>query len=216
MEGGELFGLAVVAVVVALMFFGVRTSKKAGIERNRQLREMATRLGLEYSEQPPAMKYFAPNPTVAGVFAGRAARLHEFSRGSGKNRTHWVAARMECRGTSSLKLSIRSQGAAVFEKIASALGYKDIVIGDAAFDSKFVIHGNDEDFIKAALLPEIRMKIAAFWPRASGGRIKVENGEAVYEQQGYLTKAACRDNLEKAFPILADLAAIAEVHGGGK
>ena len=211
---GVFFTIAVVGGISALIVFGVRAAKRSGIERNAALREMAARLGLEYFEEPPAAGFLPPSPAVRGMFGGRAARLQEFSRGSGKNRTRWVAARVQCAAAGAFKLSVRSQGPAIFEKIAGAFGYKDIVIGDTAFDSLLVVHGSDEEFIKAALIPEIRARIIAFWPKATGGRIVVEGGEAVYEEQGSFSRTKCREHLEKAFPVLGDMAAIAEVQSG--
>ena len=120
---------------------------------------------------------------------------------------------MECVGAGSLKLNLRAQGSALYEKVAGMFGYKDIVVGDPVFDSVFAVGGSDEEFIKAALIPEIRARLIAFWPKAGGGRIKVEDGEAVYEEMGNFSRERCREHLEKAFPVLADMAAIAEVHG---
>jgi len=212
MNGAIVFVLIAGGALVGLVVFVIRAAKKAAIDRNVALREMAARLGLEYREEQSS-GLFAPKPTVAGMIGGRRARLHEFTRGSGKSRTSWVAASVEILGPSALKLTMRSQGPAIFERIAGAFGYKDIVIGDPSFDSMFAVNGSDEVFLKAALIPEVRSRLVAFWPKASGGRITVgEGGEAVYEQQGSLTNARCRENLERAFPVLGDMAALAEVH----
>lgn len=207
---------AVVPIVMFATFAGatvliVFLGRSAGFKRNASLRDMAARLGLEYSETPHVFKFMPPTPVVHGTVGGRRARIYQFSRGSGKSRTHWVAASVQCQGSSPLHLSLRTQGSAIFEKLAGAFGYKDIVIGDRPFDSVFAIHGNDEAFIKAALIPEIRHKLIAFWPRARSGRIRVENGEAVYEEQGSLSGVRPRANVEKALGVLPDLAALAEV-----
>lgn len=212
MPGAILFVLIVGAALAVLVVYALRALKKAAIERNAALREMAARLGLGYHEEPGPGR-LAPKPVVAGTIQGRRARLHEFVRGAGKSRTSWVAASVEILGPSALKFTIRTQGPAIFERIAGAFGYKDIVVGDPAFDSLLAIDGSDEVFLKAALIPEVRSRVVAFWPKAHGSRITVgEGGESVYEQQGSLTNARCRENLEKAFPVLGDMAALAEVH----
>ena len=214
MNGAVVFVLLGGAGLIGLIVFIIRAVKKAALERNAALREMAGRLGLDYHEDPaPGM--FAPTPVVAGMINGRRARVHEFTRGSGKNRTRWVAASVQILGTSGLKFTMRSQGPAIFERIAGAFGYKDIVVGDPQFDAMFAINGSDETYLQAALIPEVRARLVAFWPKASGGRITVGDGEAVYEQQGSLTSARCRENIEKAFPVLGDMVALAEVHATG-
>lgn len=213
MNGGAYFMVAIIPVIVVLVVMAVRAGKKAGLKRNAELREMAARLGLQYTEQAPSAGFLPPSPSVAGMFSGRQARLREFTRGSGKNRTRWVAAHVQCTQSNSLKLTLRTQHMAIFEKIAEVFGYKDIVVGDLAFDSLLAVRGNDEAFIKAALIPEIRTRIVAFWPKKLGSRITVDNGEVVYEQQGSFGNAQCRESLEEAFPVLTDMAAIAEVHG---
>jgi hypothetical protein len=212
MDGGAIFAVAVVAGVVVLVVFGVRAAKRAGIERNARLREMAARLGLEYIEMRPGSKYLPPEPSVSGIYAGRQARLREFSRGSGKNRTRWVAAHVACSASTSLKMTIRTQRPAILEKIAGAFGYKDIIVDDLEFDALLAINGNDETFIQAALIPEIRARIVAFWPKKLGGRIIVGDGEAVYEEQGSFGRESCREHLEKSFPVLSDMAAMAEIY----
>lgn len=213
MDAAVLFVIAIASGVAVLVVAGFRAARKSGIERNARLREMAARLGLEYFEKPASVGFLPPTPIVTGDFGGRRAQVHEFTRGSGKNRTYWVAARLQCSGGGSLKLSLRTQGSALYEKLAGMFGYKDIDVGDRAFDSVFSISGSDEEFIKAALIPEIRARLVAFWPGARGGRIRVEDGEAVYEEMGNLAKERCRANVEKSLPVLADMAAIAEVHG---
>lgn len=158
------------------------------------------------------LKILPPEPAVSGRIRGRPARLHAFTRGTGKSRTHWVAARLECIDAGPLKLSMRTQGPALYEKLAGAFGYKDVVTGDAVFDRTFAVHGNDEAFVKAALIPEVRQKLVAFWPRARAGRFVIESGDAVYEERGSFTSRRTRENIEKAFGVLGDLAAIAEVY----
>jgi hypothetical protein len=211
MNGAVVFVILFGAALIGLVVFIMRAAKKAALERNVALREMARRLGFDYREEP-ASGMFAPMPIVAGMLNGRRARVHEFTRGSGKNRTRWVAASMQILGTSGLKFTMRSQGPALLERIAGAFGYKDIVVGDPAFDAMFAINGSDEAYLKAALIQEVRMRLAAFWPKAGGSRITVGDGEAVYEQQGSLTNARSRENLEKSFPVLGDMVALAEVH----
>jgi len=199
--------IVAVSLILALWF-----GRKAGFEGNARLREMAARLGIDYSETPPLLKFLPPKATVQGRIGGRRVRVHSFSRGSGKSRTQWVAARMECINPGLLKLSLRSQGPALLEKLAGAFGYKDIIIGDGSFDSTFAIHGSDEAFVRAALIPEIRQRLVAFWPKARGGKISIDDGEAVYEEMGSLLSKRPMEHLEKAFPVLADMAALAEVY----
>lgn len=202
------FFVGVAGLIMVLLVVG----RNASFKRNAALRELAGRLGFEYGETPGAFKWLPPSPTVQGRFAGRPARIHEFTTGSGKSRKSWVAARISCASAGGLQLSIRTQGPAILEKFAGMFGYKDIVIGDAGFDSRFAIGSNDEAFIKAALIPEVRGKIEAFWTKSSGGRLSIEGGESSWVETGTLSGERSRANVERSFAVLSDLAAIAEVH----
>jgi hypothetical protein len=211
MDPGALIPIVMFALFIGGTLVVVLLGRGAGFKRNAGLREMAARLGLEYSETQGLFKFMPPKPEVRGIVHGRRARIYEFSRGAGKSRTHWVAASVQCNGSSPLQLSLRTQGSAHYEKLAGAFGYKDIVIGDHPFDSVFAIHGNDETFIQTALIPEIRHKLISFWPRARSGRIRIENSEVTYEEQGSLSRERPRENVERALAVLPDLAALAEV-----
>lgn len=211
MDPGDWIVVFFILLTAGAVFSVVWFGRKAGFERNVGLRELAARLGIEYLESPVALSFMPPKASVQGRIGGRKARLREFSRGSGKSRTQWVSASVECLGPSSLRISLRTQGPAFFEKFAKVLGYKDIVVGDPLFDSLLAIEGNDETFIKAAFIPEIRNRLIGFWPKSRGCRITVADGEAVYEEMGSLTSERARKNVENAFPVLSDMAAIAEV-----
>ena len=147
-----------------------------------------------------------------GVRAGRRVRVHTFTTGSGKSRTTWLeVAVLGVPGR--LELSLVRQGFGT--KIAEWFGTKEITVGDPAFDARWFVKTNREEFVAAALLPETRARIDAV--AGLGGRslrIEVQAGMVKYVEQGSITQAAMR-RAEQVFPMLEELAALAEVEAAG-
>lgn len=201
------FGLMVVMFVA--VFWGARSASR---KRNELMRAAAQRLGLEY-HAPPDSFFMQGEPKVMGRYRGRFARLYSYTTGSGKSRTTWCAVAVQGENLHGLKLKLRTQGPALFEKIAQAFGFQDVVVGDRPFDAQFVVSTNDAGFVKAALLPELRAQLLALWgEKGRGANIQLDGGECVYAEIGSMGNAKCLARLEAALPVVCDLMALAEVY----
>ena len=93
------------------------------------------------------------------------------------------------------------------------LGVEDVQVGDPVFDQRFVVQTNAPDFLRAALLPEIRDALLRSWsPQAMGANVKLEGGELVYSESGSFTDVAVVGRIKAILVPLAALAALPEVY----
>lgn len=203
----ELVSLLVFAgVLLAFCVFAFRAAAKLKAEFPRWAEELG------WSAKP--MTGWTSVPEATGAYAGRRGRAYAYLTGSGKSRISWVAMSLACDGGSRLELHLARQSFGT--KMASWFGAKEVEVGDPAFDAAWFIRTNRPDYIKAALLPEFRQRIGEL--AAHGGRgmkLEIKVGEAIYSEQGSFGHAASRARAAAALPVLADLAALAEVEAGG-
>jgi len=92
-------------------------------------------------------------------------------------------------------------------------GASEIQVGDADFDRRWFIQTNQPDFLRAALLPELRAKIFTLAAEPSASRLKLmlEDGRVRYAEQGSFASARVAGRIGQAAEVVADLADVAEV-----
>ncbi|HEY8932894.1 MAG TPA: hypothetical protein VIM44_06260, partial [Rariglobus sp.] len=168
--------IACVFVVVGLvMLVQLYARKKA----HACLANMAARSGLEFV---PA-KGWTGGARVTGSRHGKSIEFFNYSTGAGKTRKYWsaISAAVPARGTLTFSLCRRNFGT----KLRSFFGAKSIRVGDAAFDARWFIQTNQPDFLRAALIPELRQALDAACDRGlKGGTFKQEAGVVRYAEQG--------------------------------
>ena len=209
-------GLFVIAVFVG--FLGLMLGAAAVLSRwqaNRaraNLMALARDLDLQVHESPSLLGGLFPQvPTASGQYAGRALRFYRFTTGSGKQRQTWQALGLACANPH--ELTFRLEGQNMLTAIGVLLGMQDVQVGDPAFDRRFVVKTNAPDFLRAALLPEIRAALLQGWPsRAGGPHVKLEGGEVVYAELGSLADAAMPARMKAMLEPLRELAALPEVY----
>jgi hypothetical protein len=170
---------------------------------------LASRLGLELKRQPAKLG-FEPSPTVEGRYRGRPVRFFNYTTGSGKNRRAWSAVSAAVPGAGAFTLELAPENP--FTRLVIALGMQDIQLGDPTFDRAFIVRSNDAAAAAAALLPEIRTRLLATFPRLTGGELSVKGGEVRYAEVGGLGDAASVARLADMLEIACDLAEVAEVY----
>jgi hypothetical protein len=198
---------------MALMLLAARSATRRA---TRNLRIFADRLGLTLIEYPPVLGYFPRTPTVEGHRRGKPVRLFTFNTGSGKSRKTWTALGVQARERS-LSFSLQPQGLGT--RILELFGAKEITVGDPAFDAAWFVRTNREDFLRIALIPELRARLMA--ARQAGLRedFRCENGEVRYAEVGGFSDEARVERFLLAADLCADLAEVAEAaaaaRGGG-
>ena len=196
-----LIPLVMVGAFVLVVVLSIRSTARMRKEFARWVEE----LGWTAS----AMTSWSASPEASGMYAGRRGRVFTYTTGSGKSRTTWAAIELLLGSSTGLELSLTRQHFGT--KVAEWFGVKEIKVGDAAFDERWFIQTNREDYMKAALLPEFRQRIEEL--AAKGGRgmkLEIKAGLALYSEQGFFS-GPVRSRVVAALPVLADLAALAEV-----
>lgn len=191
----------VFTVVVLVMLAQFHFRRKA----HAFMAATASRLGFEFV---PA-KGWRGSARVTGGLHGKQIEFFNYSTGSGKSRKYWsaVSAAAPARGTLTFSLCRRNFGT----KLRSFFGAKSIRVGDAAFDDRWFVQTNQPDFLRAALIPELRQALdAAFARGLKGGMFKLEAGVVRYAEQGSFNEERCR-RYEALLPLMCDLAGVAGV-----
>lgn len=200
----------VIAVIgsgfIALVVWGaIQHQKKV----RANLEALAARLGLQVTGDP---RKALARAGVEGVRQGKQVRFWTYSTGSGKSRQTWCAAAVTARAHGGLEFEFQRQG--VGTKIMEWFGAKEIQVGDPAFDRDWFIRTNQPDFLAAALVPEIRSRLAALREVATRRPIRLEAGVVQLALAGTFASERVIARLESSLPLLFDLADIAEVFAG--
>jgi hypothetical protein len=197
--------VAFLIVFFSLMIVLVRREQRKTLEN---LTKLASRLGLELKRRPAKLG-FEPAPTLEGRHRNRPVRFFNYTTGSGKNRRSWSAVSAAAPGAGAFVLELAPEN--FITRIAVTLGMQDIQIGDPTFDRAFIVRSNDAATAAAALLPEIRTRLLAAFPRVICGELTMNGGEVRFAETGSFGEAACVARLADMLEIACDLAEVAEV-----
>ncbi len=199
--------LIIVATLVIVFWAAAQASKRA----SENIRELAAMLGLQADIRPPALGLFYTDPRAAGQWRGKAMEIYTYTTGSGKSRMQWCAVAAALRADGGLRFTLQPQGFGT--KVMEMFGASEIQVGDADFDRRWFIQTNQPDFLRAALLPELRAKIFTLAAEPSASRLKLmlEDGRVRYAEQGSFASARVAGRIGQAAEVVADLADVAEV-----
>ncbi|MCX6945646.1 MAG: hypothetical protein NT173_12965, partial [Opitutales bacterium] len=130
------------------------------------------------------------------------------------SRVQWCALSVAPGRDGGLNCSLQRQDLGT--KLKELFGAREIQVGDPEFDRQWFIQTNQPEFLRAALLPELRQKITALAAAPGGrpGRWQLESGLVRYAEQGSFANANIAARLSLAAEIGADLAEVAEVFAG--
>ncbi len=195
--------LPVFAGLVGLLFWAA--SKQARKTRD-QLQAWAEQAGLRLVEK--TVLGFTTVESMEGEQQGRFIRYWSYTTGSGKSRTHWVAAGVRVPAGTTLQFELTRQGFGT--KVMELFGVREIQVGDAAFDAAWFVRTNQPEYLAAALVPAIRTRLMGEISNRRGAGYKLDNEVVRYAENGPLTAAAV-GRLAAQLPLLQDLADVAEV-----
>lgn len=196
-----LWLLAAVAIVV----LGRRQAKKVA----ENTRRLAGELGLQVEERPPVWGVFHRSPEVGGHFEGKATRLYPFSTGSGKNRQRWTAMAMLPRRRGELEVRLSPEGFG--NKLRGLFGYKEIKLGDERFDANWYVETNQPEFLREALVPELRQRLQQLRSAGLKGVFETRDGEVRYVERGSLGGDAQTRRFRQAAGMVSLLVEVVEV-----
>jgi hypothetical protein len=199
--------LLILAGFFGLFAVGMVFAAKAHKKMITRMGAFAERMG--FVLLPGARKMDVPR--ITGVMRGKQVEFFNYVTGSGKSRTHWVAVAVTPAVRVALTFRITKQG--FISKLQSLFGAKEITVGDKAFDDRWFIETNKPDFFRAALLPEVRMKIdaaAAAARKHVNIEFKLEEGRVRYAEIGTFSEETLA-RYEAMLPLLWELADLAEL-----
>jgi hypothetical protein len=202
-----------VGVLVLVLGGSVFLSRWQAKRARENLAALARDLGLQLEEKPPSLGLFPQVPTVCGERGGRALRFYTFTTGSGKQRQVWQAMGLACANPRGLSFQFGAQN--VLTAFGVMLGMQDVQVGDPVFDERFVVKTNAPDFLRAALLPEIRTALLQNWAaRGVGANVKLDGGELHYAELGSFAEAGVTARMRAMLEPLCALATLPEVYHG--
>jgi len=194
-------------VTGAIVFLVLRTARNRRQKLREILQTWAGELGLEVVDSSSKWK----PPMLRGIVAHRTVEFHSFTTGSGKSQQTWVACDVTPDRATSLTFSLSRQN--VFHKVGQWLGLKEVKIGDEAFDQMWFIRTNQPDFLRAALVPELRQRILQAVNQGASGRFETHEGKIRYVQAGNFSQEKARSTLTQLLPLVIDLAILSESAG---
>ena len=140
---------------IALIVWAVKYGKKVNKRRQALFEDFANRKGLTYT----STKMFMNNINRAeGDLHGSQFIMYEKMVGSGKNRH--LATFMEF-NNSPLTFDFKIGKEHLFSKAGKMLGWKDIEMGDEAFDKRFLLKSKSEDEFRALMTYDLQASLQA-------------------------------------------------------
>lgn len=193
-----------VSVVLVILFVVLRQEKDA----KANLTRLGDKLGLRLDVQGRFFKKYR----LVGELRGKTAEFFSYTTGSGKSQQRWVAIAVGVKATSGLAFSLKRK-MSIFEFIARMFRKNSVETGDVVFDKAWALTTNQPDFMRAALLAEMREKIL----RLSGGGLSSANYQynfhtVQYSEQGSFGSAKLCARLEEIAGLVCDLADVVEVY----
>lgn len=128
LSGFCVFPAFVLVIVVFAFVFGVRRVKK----QNLLLKDLALQMGLRFK---PAGKW--GHGTLEGEYRGRRVKLYAYTQGSGKHSTTYTVLNASHDAPLAGEISLSREGFGT--RIAKAVGFKEVRVGNPKFDGEFFI-----------------------------------------------------------------------------
>lgn len=172
------------------------------------LMRLGDKLGLRLDVKGRYFKIYR----LVGELRGRHAEFFSYTTGSGKSSQRWVAITVGVKDATGLTFLLKRK-MPIFEFIARMFRKNAVDTGDVAFDNTWALTTNQPDFMRAALLVEMREKIL----RLSGGGLSSANYQhsfhtVQYSEQGSFGSAKLCARLEEIAGLVCDLADVVEVY----
>jgi hypothetical protein len=183
------------------------------VQRQRtaaNLQKLAAQLGLGFV----AAVGWMGRASVSGTLRGKKVDFFSYTTGSGKSSTTWAAVTAQAATTGALAFTLQKQGFST--KIAGLFGAHEITVGDGEFDAAWFVQTNQPEFLRAALIPELRAKLMAARRAGAVGKFELRGSEIKYAEVGTFAEAKRSERLAALADAVCDLAAVAEVAAEGQ
>jgi hypothetical protein len=195
---------------IALAGFVALVIKGAAVMRQRtaeNLQKLGGKVGLELKPSVGPRK----SPGLAGTLRGKPVEIFSYSTSTGKSSTPWVAITIQLTVPNGLTFKLQKQGFGT--KVMEFFGVHEVTVGDPVFDRAWFVRTNRPDFLRAALIPELREKLMVVQRSSSLGTFELKGGLVKYAETGTFANAPRMEQLVPLVDLLGDLADVAEVAG---
>ncbi len=202
-----LIPLLMVPLVVGFVIWAAVAQKR---RTTANLQKLAAQLGLEYV----AAVGWMGQARVNGTLLGRKIDFFSYVTGSGKSSTTWAAVMAQAATAGTLTFTLQKQGFGT--KIAELFGAHEITVGDGEFDAAWFVQTNQPEFLRAALIPELRAKLMAARRAGTTGKFELKGSEIKYAEVGTFADAKRIGRFAALADVMCDLAAVSEVAAEGQ
>ena len=199
-----LIPLLIVPAVIALVIWATVVQRR---RTAANLQKLATQLGLEFFPASGWLNQY--QSSVGGTLRGKTVQIFNYTTGSGKSSTTWSAMKAQLAAPSPLSFTLKKQGFTT--KIAELFGAHEITVGDAEFDQAWFVQTNQPEFMRAALIPELRTKLMAALHAGLSGAFELKGGDVKYAEVGTFADAKRTERFVALAEVVCDLADVAEV-----
>ncbi len=194
--------------VLAFIFYLVRWT---AIRADRNCRELAAQLRLEVKRTSRRWLPQFASPFLTGTIQGRSVRIHTYTVSAGRNQETWCETMMYSPNKYDLTLTISTRP--LFSGIAQIFTKNVVKTGDETFDKHLWIQTNAPGFMQAALIPEMRTRIAEIWTRQRlKGSLKVEYDKLKYSERGSFSNQKICRHMAASVDLLLDIATLVETY----
>ncbi|HTB80103.1 MAG TPA: hypothetical protein VK717_04370 [Opitutaceae bacterium] len=202
-----LIPLLTVPLVIGFVIWAAVAQKR---RTTANLQKLAAQLGLEYVTAVGWMG----RARVNGTLLGRKIDFFSYVTGSGKSSTTWAAVTAQAATAGPLTFTLQKQGFGT--KIAELFGAHEITVGDGEFDAAWFVQTNQPEFLRAALIPELRAKLMAVRRAGATGKFELKGSEIKYAEVGTFAEVKRIERFATLADVMCDLASVAEVAAEGQ
>ncbi len=191
--------IVVAAGVAAAAAAGMRVAAKWRRQHSEAWTAAAASVGGRFV--PRAGSWWKPTAAhVLATFArGVEVAVDHYTVSTGKSSTTYTRVQAVAPGADELEIKLRKEG--VVASMGKALGFGELVVGDAAFDARYFVRTNDDELARAWLQAGVR---AALMATGSEYEVVLHKGRVKAQRVGIELVPA---RLEAAMRAVAALAA---------
>lgn len=196
----------ILLLIVAIILLMTAISKRRSSKQKDQMLQLAKDLNISIYEGEPLkskrslVKLIKHPQIIEGNYRGRAVKIFPFISGIGRNIQ--VKSAIRILGPNRLSLSFTIVNNTWVQNFWKLIGRNPMILGDAVFDSQFVVKASKPEAIQKILTDTLRAKFVSVRKNFGyKGGIELEDESMVYLEHQAIT----REHQRKRFEAMVDL-----------
>jgi len=197
-----------ILVIVIGLFCIIFITKSRNKEYTNQLKTLAQYFGLKVVSEGIQELPFSKRPYAYGNYRKVPLMISSYTeRAAGVSDTTYTTIKARCVDQNNVFFRILKRDTGIISKV---LGDAGIETNDPEFSSKFFIHGNDIEVIRALLTDEIKQKFYNVWfyqpwHRETIGTVVLKNNEIQYVEMRLIQDEVDAERFKYLTELLCDL-----------